>query len=113
MATGWQHDSPLHDLGDDPGDEPGHPLPRTDPTLPAVNPQSRRLRFRRVSRHDTRGGARSWRHHQSARGRYAVKERKRKKVMLRMKERERKMPRMKERKRKSLLRGGMTALAPV
>jgi hypothetical protein len=42
-----------------------------------------------------------------------VKERKRKKVMLRMKERERKMPRMKERKRKSLLRGGMTALAPV
>lgn len=42
-----------------------------------------------------------------------MKERKRKKVMLRMKERERKMPRMKERKRKSLLRGGMTALAPV
>jgi hypothetical protein len=75
-ATSGQHDHrrhhPLHDPGDDPGDGPGDPLLRGDPAPAAVKPQSRRLRFLRVYQHDTRGGARSWRHHRSARGRYTM-----------------------------------------
>ena len=85
MTMSWQRNHlchpQLHDPGDhpqlydpegDPGDEPGDPLLRRDPTPTTVKPQRRRLRFLRACRHDTPGEARSWRHHLSARGRYML-----------------------------------------
>ena len=85
MTMSWQRNHlchpQLHDPGDhpqlydpegDPGDEPGDPLLRRDPTPTTVKPQRRRLRFLRACRHDTPGEARSWRRHLSARGRYML-----------------------------------------
>jgi hypothetical protein len=93
---------PLYDPGDDPGDEPRDPLLRRDPTPAAVQPRSRRLRFRRVYRRDIHGVARSWRHHRSGHAvlRYFLMKKKTNNT------------RVKKRKRttmgKSLPRGGMT-----
>jgi len=117
----WQRNHqchpPLHDPGGhpqlydpegDPGDEPGDPLLRRDPTPTTVKPQRRRLRFLRACRHDTPGEARSWRRHLSARGRYML--------LLKMMRRMKKTTRVKKRKRKmkkDLPRGGMTTLAPM
>ena len=55
-----------------PAPRPREPLLHRDPTPAAVKPQSRRLHFLRVYQHDTHGGARSWRHHRSARSRYTM-----------------------------------------
>jgi hypothetical protein len=67
-ATSWQpthqHHSPQHN--------PGDALGSRDPMPPAFNPRSRRLPFRRACLHDIHGGARTWRHHRSARSRHAM-----------------------------------------